>query len=156
MNDIGLIGLGVMGKNLALNIGNNGFSVSVFNMTTEKTKDFIEKEISNQDITGYSDIESFIQSLKKPRKIVLMIKAGEPVDCMIEKLVAHLDKGDLIIDGGNSYYFDTTRRIKELEDKGILFLGMGVSGGEAGALHGPSLMPGGTREAYDLVDDGLM
>ncbi len=156
MNDIGLIGLGVMGKNLALNIGNKGFSVSVFNMTTRKTKDFIEKEIENRDITGYCDIESFIQSLKKPRKIVLMIKAGEPVDGMIEKLVPYLDKGDLIIDGGNSYYFDTIRRIKELNDKGILFLGMGVSGGEAGALHGPSLMPGGTKKAYDLVEDILL
>jgi 6-phosphogluconate dehydrogenase len=156
MNDIGLIGLGVMGKSLALNIGNKGFSVSVFNMTTQKTKKFVEKEIENQDITGFYEIQSFIQSLKKPRKIILMIKAGEPVDSMIEKLVPYIDKGDLIIDGGNSYYLDTTRRIEELNNKGILYLGMGVSGGESGALHGPSLMPGGSREAYDLVEDMLL
>lgn len=156
MKDIGLIGLGVMGRNLALNIANKDFSVSVFNMTSQKTRDFMESEIKGQDISSYYDIESLVESLKKPRKILLMIKAGDPVDSMIQKLLPHLDRGDLIMDGGNTYYLDTTRRIEELKEKGILYLGIGVSGGESGALNGPSLMPGGSREAYDLVKDILL
>ncbi len=156
MKDIGLIGLGVMGRNLSLNIGNKGFSVAVFNMTSQKTKDFIENEVGKQDITGYYDIKSFVESLKKPRKILLMVKAGKPVDSVIEKLIPYLDEGDLIMDGGNTYYRDTTRRINELNEKKILYLGIGISGGEEGALNGPSLMPGGSKKAYDLVKDILL
>jgi len=156
MTDIGLIGLGVMGKNIALNIANKGYSVSVYNKTSQKTKNFVNNEAKGKDIHAYYDIESFIGSLSKPRKILLMVKAGEPVDNMIKKLLPHLDKGDLIMDGGNTYYPDTTRRINELKETGILYLGMGISGGESGALNGPSLMPGGSREAYDLVEDILL
>lgn len=156
MNDIGLIGLGVMGRSLALNIGNKGFSISVYNKTTKKTKDFIDNVVSGQDIYGYNKIESFVESLKKPRKIILMIKAGEPVDIMIQQLIPLLEQGDLIMDGGNTYYKDTNRRIDELEKRGLLFLGLGVSGGETGALEGPSLMPGGSKEAYNLVEDIIL
>ncbi|ERM91387.1 MAG: 6-phosphogluconate dehydrogenase, decarboxylating [Caldanaerobacter subterraneus] len=156
MNEIGLIGLAVMGQNLALNIARKGYSVSVFNRTSEKTKEFLEERVKNEKIEGYHDIKSFVESLKKPRKIILMVKAGKPVDDVIQELLPYLEKGDLIIDGGNSYFKDTSRRIKELKEKGILYLGMGVSGGEAGALHGPSLMPGGSIEAYEMVKDVLL
>lgn len=156
MTDIGLIGLGVMGQNIALNIANKGYSVSIYNKTSQKTKDFIENRAKGKDIFAYYDIKSFVESLNKPRKILLMVKAGEAVDSMIEKLLPYLDEGDLIIDGGNTYYLDTTRRINELKEKGILFLGLGVSGGESGALNGPSLMPGGSKEAYSLVEDILL
>jgi 6-phosphogluconate dehydrogenase len=156
MNEIGLIGLGVMGKSLALNIGNKGVSISVYNKTTKKTKEFIDNEVSDQEILGYYDLESFVQSLKKPRKIMLMIKAGEPVDNMINQLIPLLHKGDLIMDGGNTYYKDTDRRIEKLNERGLLYLGVGISGGEAGALEGPSLMPGGSKEAYNLVEDILL
>jgi 6-phosphogluconate dehydrogenase len=156
MKDIGLLGLGVMGRCLALNIANKGFGVSVFNWTPEETKDFIENKVKNEDISPYYDIKSFVESLSKPRKVFLMIKSGEPVDNMIHELLPYLDKGDLIIDGGNSYFKDTSRRINELKEKGIFYLGVGVSGGESGALHGPSLMPGGPREGYDLVKDILL
>ena len=156
MTDIGLIGLGVMGKNIALNIANKGFSVSVYNRTYEKTKDFIENEANGREIFPFNDIESFVKSLRKPRKVLLIVKAGEPVDSMIEKLIPYLDERDIIIDGGNTCYRDTTRRIKELNAKKILYLGMGISGGEEGALNGPSLMPGGSKEAYDLVKDILL
>lgn len=156
MKEIGLLGMGVMGKSLALNIANKGFSVSVFNITPEETKVFIENRASEKNISAYYDIKSFVSSLSKPRKIFLMIKAGEPVDVMIHELLPHLDKGDLIIDGGNSYFKDTTRRISELREKEILYIGVGVSGGESGALTGPSLMPGGSKEAYDLVKDILL
>lgn len=156
MDDIGLIGLGVMGKSLALNIGNRGFSISVYNKTTKKIKDFIENEVSDQEIFGYYNLESFIKSLKRPRKVILMIKAGEPVDIMIQQLIPLLEQGDLIIDGGNTYYKDTNRRIDELKKRGIHYLGLGVSGGEVGALEGPSLMPGGSKEAYNLVEDILL
>lgn len=156
MKDIGLLGLGVMGRNLALNIANNGFSVSAFNWTPEETKDFIEKKVKNEDVSPYYDIKSFVESLSKPRKIFLMIRSGEPVDNMIHELLPYLDKGDLIIDGGNSYFKDTTRRINELKEKGILYLGVGVSGGESGALNGPSLMPGGSKDGYELVKEILL
>lgn len=156
MKDIGLLGLGVMGRNLALNIANKGFNVSVFNWTPEETKQFMEQQASNESISPYYDIKSFVESLSKPRKIFLMIKSGEPVDNMIHELQPYLDKGDLIIDGGNSYYKDTTRRINELKQKEIYFLGVGVSGGESGALNGPSLMPGGPKEGYELVKDILL
>jgi 6-phosphogluconate dehydrogenase len=156
MKDIGLLGLGVMGRNLALNIANNGFSVSAFNWTPEETKDFIENRVKNEDVSPYYDIKSFVESLSKPRKIFLMIRSGEPVDNMIHELLPYLDKGDLIIDGGNSYFKDTTRRINELKENGILYLGVGVSGGESGALNGPSLMPGGSKDGYELVKDILL
>jgi 6-phosphogluconate dehydrogenase len=155
-NYIGLIGLAVMGQNLALNIARNGFSVSVYNRTPERTKEFIEKRVKEEKIDPYYDLKSFVESLEKPRKIILMVKAGQPVDEMIQELLPYLEPGDLIIDGGNSYFRDTSRRIRELKDKGILYLGMGVSGGEYGALHGPSLMPGGTKEAYKLVEEMLL
>jgi len=156
MNEIGLIGLAVMGQNLVLNIARKGYSVSVFNRTSEKTQEFMHNKVKDEQIKPYYDIKSFVESLKRPRKIILMVKAGKPVDDVIDELLPYLEKGDLIIDGGNSYFKDTTRRIKELKEKGILYLGMGVSGGESGALHGPSLMPGGSVEAYEMVKDVLL
>lgn len=156
MNDIGLLGLGVMGQSLVLNIENKGFSVSVFNWTPEETKTFMANKVKCEKITAYYDIKDFVRSLTRPRKVFLMIKAGKPVDNMIQELLPCLQKGDLIIDGGNSYFKDTSRRIEELKQKGILYLGVGVSGGEEGALNGPSLMPGGSKEAYDLVKNILL
>lgn len=155
-NYCGLIGLAVMGQNLALNIARKGYTVSVYNRTSDKTKEFIEKRVKDEKITPYYDLKEFVDSLEKPRKIILMVKAGKPVDDVIQELVPFLEPGDLIIDGGNSYYKDTSRRLQELKTKGILYLGMGVSGGEFGALHGPSLMPGGTKEAYEMVKDMLL
>ncbi|ETA80794.1 NADP-dependent phosphogluconate dehydrogenase [Youngiibacter fragilis] len=155
MKDIGILGLGVMGRNLALNIAHRGFGVSVYNYTPNETEEFVAKHMQGEDISAFYDVESFVRSLKSPRKIFLMIMAGKPVDNMIEVLIPLLDRGDLIIDGGNTYYFDTDRRMRYLEDKGLLYLGVGVSGGESGALNGPSLMPGGSREAYALVEDIL-
>lgn len=156
MRDIGLIGIGVMGKSLALNMEDKGFGVSVYNYTPKETRSFIENEAEGKNISGFYDVESFVKSLIKPRKIFLMITAGDPVDGMIRELIPFLDKGDLIMDGGNTYFRDTARRIEELKEKGVLYLGVGVSGGEAGALNGPSLMPGGSREAYGLVKDILV
>lgn len=156
MNEIGLIGLGVMGKSLALNIEDKGFNISVYNHRQGSTESFIKNEARDKNISGFYDLEAFVKSLKAPRKIFLMITAGAPVDEMIQKLIPLLSKGDLIMDGGNTYFHDTTRRINELKEKGILYLGVGVSGGESGALHGPSIMPGGSREAYDLVEDMLL
>lgn len=156
MNDIGLIGLGVMGRNLALNIEDKGYSVSVFNHTPQRTKDFMASHGKDHNFCDFYDIGDFAKSLKKPRKIMLMTKPGKPVDSMIHSLLPYLEKGDLIIDGGNTHFPDTRRRIEELKEKGILFLGMGVSGGELGALEGPSIMPGGSKEAYGLVEDILM
>lgn len=155
-NYVGLIGLAVMGQNLALNIARKGYSISVYNRTPDRTKEFVEKRVKEEKIYPYYDLKSFVESLEKPRKIILMVKAGQPVDDMINELLPYLDPGDLIIDGGNSYFKDTSRRIRELKEKGILYLGMGVSGGEYGALHGPSLMPGGTKEAYKLVEEMLL
>lgn len=154
--DIGLIGLAVMGQNLALNIARKGYSVAVYNRTAERTKKFVDDRVKSEKIIPTYSIEDFVDSLEKPRKIVLMVKAGQPVDDMIAELLPHLERGDLIIDGGNSHYADTDRRLKELEKEGILYLGMGVSGGEYGALHGPSLMPGGTKQAYQLVEKILL
>lgn len=155
-NYVGLIGLAVMGQNLALNIARKGYSVSVYNRTPDRTKEFVEKRVKEEKIYPYYDLKSFVESLEKPRKIILMVKAGQPVDDMINELLPYLEPGDLIIDGGNSYFKDTSRRIRELKEKEILYLGMGVSGGEYGALHGPSLMPGGTKEAYKLVEEMLL
>ena len=156
MNDIGLIGLGVMGRNLALNIEDKGYSVSVYNRRAIRTQEFMETEGKNRNISGFYDLEAFVNSLSRPRKIILMIKPGKAVDDMIESLLAYLDKGDLIMDGGNTYFPETARRIEELKGKDILYLGIGVSGGELGALEGPSIMPGGRKEAYELVEDLLL
>ena len=153
---IGLIGLAVMGQNLALNIARKGYKVSVYNRTAQRTEEFVKNRVTNEEIEPHYDIESFVKSLERPRKIILMVKAGKPVDDTISQLLPHLEPGDLIIDGGNSHYMDTERRFKERSEKGILFLGMGVSGGEYGALYGPSLMPGGSREAYNLVEEILL
>lgn len=156
MNDYGLIGLGVMGQSLALNLSRNGYSVSVFNRTSKVTKEFAENRIKDEKIVPYYDIKEFIESLTKPRKIIFMVKAGKPVDDTIEKILPFIEKGDIVIDGGNSYFKDTTRRFNELKEKGINYIGMGVSGGEKGALYGPSLMPGGEKESYGLVKDALL
>ncbi|QKS56242.1 NADP-dependent phosphogluconate dehydrogenase [Paenibacillus barcinonensis] len=148
---IGVIGLAVMGKNLAFNIESRGFSVSVFNRSPEKTHDLL-KEAEGKNLTGTFSIEEFVASLESPRKILIMVQAGKATDATIEQLLPHLDEGDIIIDGGNAYFPDTVRRSKELEDKGIRFIGTGVSGGEEGALKGPSIMPGGQESAYKLVE----
>ncbi|MGQ8874003.1 NADP-dependent phosphogluconate dehydrogenase [Paenibacillus sp. TSA_86.1] len=148
---IGVIGLAVMGKNLAFNIESRGFSVSVFNRSPEKTHDLL-KEAEGRNLTGTFSIEEFVASLESPRKILIMVQAGKATDATIEQLLPHLDQGDIIIDGGNAYFPDTVRRSKELEDKGIRFIGTGVSGGEEGALKGPSIMPGGQESAYKLVE----
>jgi 6-phosphogluconate dehydrogenase len=149
--DIGLIGLGVMGRNLVLNMADQGFLVAVYNRTTGKTREFIEKEIGSRDIRGGYNLKEFTSLLRKPRAILLLVKAGPPVDAVIEELLSYLEPGDLLIDGGNSYFRDTNRRSKSLAEKGFLYLGMGISGGEYGARHGPSMMPGGSKEAYERV-----
>lgn len=151
-SDIGLIGLGVMGQNLVLNMESHGYSVSVFNRTTKTTEKFIQGEAKGKEkITGTYSIQEFVDSLKTPRKVMLMVKAGGAVDAVIAQLLPYLDQGDIVIDGGNSYFKDTVRRTKELEEKGLFYLGVGVSGGEEGALKGPSIMPGGSREAWEYV-----
>jgi len=147
----GLIGLAVMGQNLVLNIEDKGFSVAVYNRTGEKTREFVETKAAGKNIRGCYTIEEFVGALDRPRKVMLMVKAGKAVDDMLEQLVPHLDAGDIVIDGGNSYFVDTVRRHDALAEKGIHFMGTGVSGGEEGALHGPSIMPGGPKEAYDQV-----
>jgi len=151
---IGVIGLAVMGRNLALNIADHGFSVSVYNRSSTKTNDLI-KSAEDKDIRGYFTLEEFVESLEKPRKIILMVKAGEAVDATINQLVPLLTEGDLIMDGGNSFYQDTIRRSKELESKGIYYLGTGISGGEEGARFGPAIMPGGKEEAYKMMEPVL-
>ena len=150
--DIGLTGLAVMGMNLVLNMERNGFTVAVHNRTTKTMRDFVAAHPGKKMI-GCETMQDLVNALSKPRKIMVMVKAGAPVDAVIEQLVPLLEPGDLIIDGGNSYFMDTERRSKELEAKGLRFIGTGVSGGEEGALKGPSIMPGGQREAYDLVKD---
>ncbi|OIR60450.1 phosphogluconate dehydrogenase (NADP(+)-dependent, decarboxylating) [Bacillus sp. FMQ74] len=147
---IGVIGLAVMGKNLALNIESRGFSVSVYNRSSSKTEEFLQ-EAKGKNVVGTYSIEEFVQSLETPRKILLMVKAGTATDATIQSLLPHLEKDDILIDGGNTYYKDTQRRNKELAESGIHFIGTGVSGGEEGALKGPSIMPGGQKEAHELV-----
>jgi len=149
--DIGLVGLAVMGENLVLNMESHGFTVAVFNRTVEKVDNFISGRGKGKNVIGTHSIEELISSLKSPRKVMLMVKAGKPVDDFIELLIPHLDKGDIIIDGGNSHYPDTTRRTEYLESKGLLYIGTGVSGGEEGALKGPSIMPGGSPAAWQHV-----
>lgn len=149
--DIGLIGLAVMGQNLILNINDNGFNVVAYNRTTAKVDSFLANEAKGTNVQGAHSVEELVSKLKKPRKIILLVKAGDAVDAFIQQLVPHLEKGDIIIDGGNSHYPDSIRRAKDLEAKGLLFVGSGVSGGEEGARHGPSLMPGGSPAAWPAI-----
>src|SRR5205085_1651061 len=151
-SDIGLIGLAVMGENLVLNMESKGFSVAVFNRTTAVTERFAATRGKGKNVLPTTTVEDFVRALKRPRKAMIMIKAGKPVDQVIAELVPLLERGDIIIDGGNSLFTDTQRRYKELEGQGIHFIGCGVSGGEEGALKGPSLMPGGSREADEMAD----
>ncbi|MDO5111815.1 MAG: decarboxylating NADP(+)-dependent phosphogluconate dehydrogenase [Clostridia bacterium] len=149
--DIGLIGLAVMGENLVMNMESKGFTVAVFNRTTEKVDHFVEGRAKGKNIIGCHSIEEMKDALKKPRKVMLMVKAGSAVDDYIEKLLAVLEPGDIIIDGGNSHFPDTIRRTAYVESKGLLYVGTGVSGGEEGALKGPSMMPGGSPAAWEYV-----
>ena len=149
--DIGMIGLAVMGKNLALNIESRGYSVSVYNRSREKTDEMVA-EAAGKKIFGTYSLEEFVNSLEKPRKMIIMVKAGKPVDDMIEQLKKYASKGDIIIDAGNSFYEDTIRRSKQLETEGYRFIGTGVSGGEEGALLGPAIMPGGEKDVYEMVE----
>jgi 6-phosphogluconate dehydrogenase len=154
--DIGLIGLAVMGQNLVLNMNDHGFTVAVYNRTEQVMREFLSGNAAGREtIIGFPSIEEFISSLKRPRRIMIMVKAGSVVDRVIGQLLPHLEEGDIIIDGGNSHYPDSTRRMKELQEKGILFMGCGVSGGEEGARRGPSLMPGGNPEAWPHVKEIL-
>ncbi|MBV4365389.1 NADP-dependent phosphogluconate dehydrogenase [Erwinia sp. BNK-24-b] len=147
---IGVVGMAVMGRNLALNIESRGYTVSIFNRSREKTDEVIA-ENEGKKLAPYYTIEEFVESLEKPRRILLMVQAGEATDKTIASLTPHLDKGDILIDGGNTFYKDTIRRNRELSEQGFNFIGTGVSGGEEGALKGPSIMPGGQKEAYELV-----
>ncbi len=150
--DLGLAGLGTMGRNLALNIGDHGFSVAVYNRTGEKTREFIDREVEDRDIRGCFSLAEFVGHLKRPRTFIITVPAGPPVDAVIEEIIPLLSPGDLLIDGGNSFFKDTDRRGRDLAEKGLLYLGLGVSGGEEGARYGPSLMPGGPKEAYERVE----
>jgi len=150
--DIGLVGLAVMGENLMLNMESKGFTVACFNRTVSKVDDFINGRGKDKNFIGCRTIEALAASLQKPRRIMLMVKAGKPVDEFIELLIPHLEAGDILIDGGNSHYPDTVRRTKHLESKGLLFIGTGVSGGEEGALKGPAIMPGGSPAAWPAVE----
>jgi len=149
--DIGLVGLAVMGENLVLNMESHGFTVAVYNRTTSKVDNFINGRGKGKNIIGTHAVEELVKSLKRPRKVMLMVKAGAPVDAFIEQVIPYLEEGDIIIDGGNSHFPDTIRRTKYLEEKGFLFIGTGVSGGEEGALFGPSIMPGGSPKAWEYV-----
>jgi 6-phosphogluconate dehydrogenase len=151
LSDIGLIGLAVMGENLVLNIESKGFKVTVYNRTAQKIEDFLAGRAKGKNITGTHSIVDFVASLERPRKIMLMIKAGCAVDDMISTLIPYLSAGDIIIDGGNTHFPDTNRRTALVESKGLLYIGTGVSGGEEGALLGPSIMPGGSKAAWPLV-----
>lgn len=148
----GVIGLAVMGENLALNVERNGFPISVYNRSREKTDEFMAKRAGGKNVHAAYSLEDFVQSLERPRKILIMVKAGAPVDAVIDQLKPLLDEGDILIDGGNSLYSDTQRRAEALESAKFTFIGMGVSGGEEGALNGPSLMPGGTKTAYEYLE----
>jgi 6-phosphogluconate dehydrogenase len=149
--DIGLIGLAVMGENLVLNMESKGFTVAVYNRTVEKVDKFINGRGKGKNFVGAHSIEEFVSSLKTPRKVMMLVKAGQAVDELIEKLIPHLEPGDIIIDGGNSHFPDTNRRTKYVESKGLLYIGTGVSGGEEGALRGPSIMPGGSKAAWPHI-----
>ncbi|MDR2832252.1 MAG: NADP-dependent phosphogluconate dehydrogenase [Streptococcaceae bacterium] len=150
--NFGVVGMAVMGKNLALNIESRGYTVALFNRTTS-VMEAVAAEHSDKNFVATRTIEEFVNSIEKPRRIMLMVKAGPATDATIQSLLPHLDKGDILIDGGNTHYPDTIRRNKELDESGINFIGTGVSGGEKGALEGPSIMPGGQKEAYELIKD---
>ncbi|MEI6326391.1 MAG: decarboxylating NADP(+)-dependent phosphogluconate dehydrogenase, partial [Gemmataceae bacterium] len=151
--DLALIGLAVMGQNLILNMNDHGFKVVAYNRTVSKVDDFLANEAKGTQVIGSHSIPDMISKLKRPRRVMMLVKAGSAVDDFIAQIVPHLDKGDIIIDGGNSLYTDSSRRAKELEAKGILFIGTGVSGGEEGARHGPSIMPGGSPAAWPHVKE---
>ena len=151
MYNIGLIGVGVMGQNLALNMESKGFSVMVYDLDKEKVRNYLTTKAKEKNITTEDTVDKFVNSLESPKKIMFMVNAGKPVDSVINSLLPYLKKGDILIDGGNSNFHDTIRRYNELEKQGILYIGMGVSGGEEGALKGPSLMPGGSLEAWEMV-----
>ncbi|MBD2021795.1 NADP-dependent phosphogluconate dehydrogenase, partial [Leptolyngbya sp. FACHB-36] len=148
----GVIGLAVMGENLALNVERNGFPIAVYNRTSDKTDAFMKHRAQGKNVKAAYSLEEFVASLDRPRKILIMVKAGAPVDAVIAQLKPLLDEGDILIDGGNSLFTDTARRAQELESEKFTFIGMGVSGGEEGALNGPSLMPGGTQQAYEFLE----
>ncbi|WP_068468973.1 decarboxylating NADP(+)-dependent phosphogluconate dehydrogenase [Candidatus Protochlamydia phocaeensis] len=151
--DIGLIGLAVMGQNLVLNMNDHGYTVAVFNRTVSKVDEFLEGPARGTRVIGTHSLEEFIQKLKRPRRIMLMVKAGDAVDSFIQQCLPYLEPGDIIIDGGNSLFTDTNRRCRALKEKGIAFIGTGISGGEEGARHGPSIMPGGNPQAWPHVKD---
>lgn len=148
--DIGMVGLGVMGRNFVLNMADHGFSVVGFDKDEDKVK-ALQEEAEDRDVSGVKDIQEFVAALRPPRAAMMLVPAGAPVDSVIDELLPHLEAGDLIIDGGNSHFTDTNRRAKKLTDKGIHFMGVGISGGESGARHGPSMMPGGPERAYERV-----
>jgi 6-phosphogluconate dehydrogenase len=150
-SDIGLIGLAVMGENLVLNMANNGFTVSVYNRTAERVDEFVGGRAKGKSIVGFHDVSEFCASLSRPRKVMMMVKAGEVVDKIISQIAPYLEAGDIVIDGGNSHFPDSERRFANLKEKGILFVGAGVSGGEEGALTGPSIMPGGAEAAWPAI-----
>ncbi|NGX47431.1 MAG: 6-phosphogluconate dehydrogenase, decarboxylating [Chlamydiae bacterium] len=153
--DFGLIGLAVMGQNLVLNINDHGWKVAVFNRTVSKVDAFLSGPAKNTQVVATHSLEEFFKTLKRPRKVMFMVKAGNPVDMLIDECLPFLEKGDIVIDGGNSHYPDTERRMKMLQEKGILFVGTGISGGEEGARYGPSIMPGGNPDAWPLVKEIL-
>ncbi|MEL6897863.1 MAG: NAD(P)-binding domain-containing protein, partial [Planctomycetota bacterium] len=151
--DFGLIGLAVMGENLALNVESRGYKVAVHNRTTEKVDALINGRAAGKNFVGCHTIEEFVKSVKRPRKLMMLVKAGPAVDAIIDQLIPLCEPGDIIIDGGNTEYHDTERRTKKVEEAGLLFIGTGVSGGEEGALKGPSLMPGGSPDAWPHVKE---
>ena len=151
--DIGLIGLAVMGENLVLNMESKGYTVAVYNRTVAKVDNFLEGRGKGKNFIGAHSLEEFVASIERPRKVMMLVKAGKPVDDFIELLLPLLEPGDIIIDGGNSHFPDTMRRTAYVESKGLLYVGTGVSGGEEGALKGPSMMPGGSPAAWDHVKE---
>jgi 6-phosphogluconate dehydrogenase len=155
VQEFGLVGLGVMGQSLALNIERNGFSIAVYNRHVEKTHEYLQHRAAGKRIVGTSTLAELVAAVQRPRRILLMVKAGAVVDAVLEQLVPHLEQGDLVIDGGNSLFRDTERRQASLAEQGLRYVGMGVSGGEEGALNGPSLMPGGDSDSYELLEPML-
>ena len=149
--DIALIGLAVMGQNIILNMNDHGYTVVAFNRTVSKVDDFLKNQAKGTKVLGAHSIQEMVSMLKRPRRVMLLVKAGKPVDDFIQEVMPFLEKGDIIIDGGNSLFEDTNRRQKEVEAKGLLYIGTGVSGGEEGARHGPSIMPGGSPAAWPFV-----
>ena len=153
--ELGVTGLATMGANLARNVARNRFPVAVHNRTERRTRELLERHGDEGELVGTFSTEEFVAALERPRRILVMVKAGPAVDAVLEELAGHLDAGDLLIDGGNSFFEDTARRERAMGERGLRFLGTGVSGGEEGALHGPSIMPGGDAEAYGLVERPL-